>query len=329
MAKPKVMDNSPQTDRHHVSPTSIRLEASTFCQLKCPTCETATGELYKKVPKGFLRFEQFEKLLNETSLIESVELSNFGEVFLNPHLSRILEFAHAKGVSITMSNGVNLNTVREGTLEDLVRYQVRHMLCSIDGASHESYSEYRRNGDFDTVMSNIGKINDFKRKHQSEFPKLTWQFVVFGHNEHEIAGARKLASELDMDFTLKLNWDDSYSPVRDKEKVRREVTEGVTSRREYEETNGEPYLANICNQLWRNPQVNFDGTVWGCCRNNWKPFNSNVFDDGYENAINSEQMRYARSMLRDNAPARDDIPCTTCSLYKKLARQKSQTEDRS
>ena len=87
---------------------------------------------------------------------------------------------------------------------------------------------------------------------------------------------------------------------------------------------GEPYMAGVCEQLWHNPQVNFDGTVWGCCRNNWKPFDSNVFDEGFGNAVNSEQMRYARAMLRDNAPARADVPCTTCSIYKKLARKNQQ-----
>lgn len=310
-----------ELDQHIVVPDRLNLETSTFCQLKCPTCETATGELYKHIPKGFLRFENFKKLLDETSVIKTIEISNFGEVFLNPQLSKILAYAHEKGVQVSASNGVNLNTVRESVLEDVVRYQMRHMRCSIDGASNETYSEYRRAGNFETVISNIRKINDFKEKYDSEFPKLTWQFVVFGHNEHEIDTARQMADELNMDFVLKLNWDDSYSPVRDKEKVRKQMAEGVASRQEYVEKFDEPYLAGICSQLWEQPQVNFDGTVLGCCRNNWKPFDSNIFEDGYENAINSDQMKYARAMLKSDAPARDDIPCTTCSIYKKLARK--------
>ena len=60
---------------------------------------------------------------------------------------------------------------------------------------------YRVRGNFNKVIEHIERINYFKRKHQSEFPELTWQFVVFGHNEQEIAVARgEMANKLGMGF---------------------------------------------------------------------------------------------------------------------------------
>ncbi|MDD9911089.1 MAG: radical SAM/SPASM domain-containing protein [Ahrensia sp.] len=303
-----------------VSPTKVRLEASTFCQLKCPTCETATGELYETVPKGFLRFDHFKAFLDEAEGVTEIELSNFGEVFLNPQLSDILRYAHERGVALHMANGANLNTVRDDVLEAVVKYGLRHIRCSIDGASQETYEQYRRRGNFDTVMANIDKINAFKKQYGSDYPTLTWQFVVFGHNEHEIRKARAMAQERGMDFLLKLNWDENHSPVRDKEMVRREMAHGAASRSEFKEQFGAGYMEHVCHQLWDQPQVNFDGVVWGCCRNNWKPFDANVFEQGLEGAMNSEQLSYARAMLADGAPAREDVPCTTCSLYKAMQR---------
>ncbi len=141
-----------------ISPVRLRLEASTHCQLKCPTCETATGEIYKHVALGFLRFDKFKQLIDENPQVRDVELSNFGEIFLNPQLPQIIEYAFEKNVTLSAGNGVNLNTVRDKTLEALVKFKFRHIRCSIDGASQETYQQYRVGGDFDQVMGNIDKV---------------------------------------------------------------------------------------------------------------------------------------------------------------------------
>ncbi|MCP4182241.1 MAG: radical SAM protein [Hyphomicrobiales bacterium] len=208
---------------NRITPTSIRLEASTQCQLKCPTCKTATGELYKHVALGFLRFDNFKLLVDENPDVRKIELSNFGEIFLNPQLPKIIQYAHENNVQLSAGNGANLNNIRETTLEALVKYGFTHIRCSIDGASQETYEQYRIRGNFDRVMENIEKINAYKKKYNSEFPHLIWQFVVFGHNEHEIVKARQMAHERGMDFETKLNWDENWSPVKDIEMVRRVI----------------------------------------------------------------------------------------------------------
>lgn len=325
-----ILDTHDSTDRRKdipapagppLRPARIRLEASTFCQLKCPTCETATGALYETVPAGFLRFDAFKALIDENPWVKEIELSNFGEIFLNPQLPAMLAHAHAKGVHLSASNGANLNTVRDSTLEALVKYGFRHIRCSIDGATPEVYAKYRVKGDLDQVLANIRTINAYKKQYDTDYPKLTWQFVVFGHNEHEIAKARAMADELGMAFSPKLNWDESYSPVIDRAGVARQMDEGVTSRSEYKARYGVNYMDKVCHQLWDEPQINFDGTVWGCCRNNWQPFAANAFKDGLENALNSADLSYARAMLEGKAPERQGIPCTSCRLYKEMRRE--------
>lgn len=310
-----------------VSPARIRLEASTHCQLKCPTCETATGKLYKHVALGFLRFENFKQLIDENPQVTEIELSNFGEIFLNPQLQKIIEYAFEKNVLLSC-NGANMNTVRDATLEALVKFRFTHIRCSIDGASQKTYIQYRVRGNFDQVMENIDKINAYKKQYKSEFPLLTWQFVVFGHNEHEIVKARQMANDRGMAFETKLNWDENWSPVRDKDMVRREMEIGAASRSEFKEKFGSSYMEHICHQLWDQPQLNFDGTIWGCCINNWKAFDGNVFEDGLEDTLNSEQMQYARRMLTEFIEPRADVPCTTCSVYKSM-RKEGRTLDRS
>ncbi len=97
---------------------------------------------------------------------------------------------------------------------------------------------------------------------------------------------------------------------------------GVASRTEYLEKYGSDYLGSMCMQLWKHPQINWDGKVLGCCRNFWGDFGGNAFRDGLIESLNHEKMPYAREMLEGKKPARPDIPCTTCELYTRRERDK-------
>jgi MoaA/NifB/PqqE/SkfB family radical SAM enzyme len=298
-----------------IAPSRIRIEASSFCQLRCPSCPTTTGHIHPAIGSGALKFEDFRTLLASAPGVQRVELSNYGEIFLNPQLLRILEYAYQEGVAVFVENGANLNHVKEEVLEGLVKYRVRKLTCSIDGASPESYRKYRVRGDFDTVIRNIETINSYKRSHRTDFPQLTWQFVVFGHNEREIPMAREMANKLGMIFTPKLSWDGEISPIGDRDLVRAEIGWQSVNREEYEREHGQKYASSICRQLWDDPQINWDGRVIGCCRNFWGDFGGNAFTDGLINSVNNEKMIYAREMLSGRQPARDDIPCTSCEMY--------------
>ena len=300
-----------------VKPRRIRLEASSVCRLKCPSCPRTSGAFISTIGDGFLGIDDFEKLLNANPWITEIELSNNGEIFLNPDIIEIVRQAFERNVALTADNGVNLNSVSDDMLEALVKYRFRSVTCSIDGASPETYVQYRVNGDFRRVIENIERINLLKKEYRSQHPKLLWQFVIFGHNEHEIPVARKLAGELGMGFQLKLSWDTNFSPVRDSEFIRKQV--GAASREEYIRKYGVDYMQGICHQLWDQPQINWDGRILGCCRNFWGDFGGNAFDDGLLESLNSEKITCAREMLTGKKTAREDIPCATCSIYLHMA----------
>ena len=305
-----------------IAPDQIRLDASTICQLKCPSCPTTSGEIAKYLKSGFLKFDDFRKLLVDNPQIKLIELSNWGEALLNPQLPQILQYAYEKGVHLTLRNGANLNTAKGEVLESLVRYQLRSITCSIDGASPDTYSVYRVRGNFDRVIRNIELINEFKEKYHSLYPELTYQFVMFGHNEHEIQRARELAERLEMHFAPKLNWDDLYdapfSPVKDQDLIAKESGLGVSNRKQFREKFGYAWgQKSMCGEMWTAPQINFDGRVIGCCINHWDDY-GNAFKDGLLKVLNNERMRYARRMLIGKAKERADIACTSCKFYRAM-----------
>jgi MoaA/NifB/PqqE/SkfB family radical SAM enzyme len=299
-----------------IKPFRIRLGASSVCQLACPSCATAKGLVADAIGARFLKFEDFKALVDHNDWISAIELSSRGEIFLNPDLLPIMAYACQRGVHLTAGTGSNLNTVSEDVLEGLVRYKFRYLSCSIDGASQETYGIYRIGGNFDKVMANIRKINELKEHYHTQWPELSWQFIVFGHNEHEIPLARRMAKELGMQFRPKLAYC-KFSPVKDREFVRKETGLGVASEAEYREKTGSKYLQKgICSQLWEAPQVHSDGRVLGCCVNyTWGDY-GNAFQDGLLAVLNNEKMVYARQMLLGKLPPRDGVPCAQCPSYK-------------
>jgi mannose-6-phosphate isomerase-like protein (cupin superfamily) len=296
-----------------IRPTRIRLEACSLCQMGCPLCPVHSGVERPAVGLGFLKPDDFQTLLERNPRLRRVELSNFGEIFLNPHLLDIMRCAHERRVMLTASDGVNFNRVSEEVLEGLVKYRFEYLSCAIDGATDETYRLYRTNGSLPVVLANIRRLNELKRLHGSTRPRLQWQFIVFGHNEHEIEKARAMAAELGMEFALKFNWDTRFSPVRDVEVVRREM--GAASEAEYRQVFGRHVSDADCRRLWLEPQINWDGRVLGCSRNFWQAYEANAFSDGLVAAVNSPGVRYARQMLLGKKPPRADIPCSTCDVY--------------
>ncbi|MGL5033425.1 MAG: radical SAM/SPASM domain-containing protein [Microcystaceae cyanobacterium] len=303
-----------------ITPHAIRLDLSTHCQLKCPSCPTAQGKIKEQLGSGFVSFDNFKKVIANNPEILYIELSNWGEVLLNPELPEMLAYAYENNVNITISNGANLNTAKPESLEALVKYQVRQITCSIDGASQATYAQYRIGGNFDRVIDNIKTINHYKTIYKTNFPILLWQFVPFGHNEHEISQAKQMAKELNMEFYVKLSWDEKISPLKEPEKIRSEVQSRVTSQSEYLNKNKKDYMNQyFCKQMFQSPQINWDGRILGCCINSWGDY-GNAFEQPLVKALNNPKIRYARQMLLGKAPAKSDIPCTTCYVYQTMQR---------
>ncbi len=285
-----------------------------MCQLRCAACPTASGANARLLGRGYLAFANFQKLVDDNPEIGLIELSNYGEPFLNPEMLAILEYAHRKGVQLSFGNGANLNTVSPAVLEGVVKYGLRRLTCSIDGVTQETYAKYRIRGNLATALENVRTIDAHKKRYGAHYPVLTWQFIVFSHNRHELEAARRMAGELGMHFVPKLSWNEDGDTAAPSPQET-----APHSRSAYRARYGVDYMRTICHQLWTMPQINWDGAVLGCCRNYWGDFGGNALSGDLLSALNSERIVYAREMLRGKRPPRADIPCSTCALYRSMA----------
>ena len=85
---------------------------------------------------------------------------------------------------------------------------------------------------------------------------------------------------------------------------------------------------DVCKQLWKTPQINWDGMLLGCCCNSHKNFGVNVFDVGLEKALSSDLYTYTKQMLQGKVPGIEKSPCFTCHNYRNMIKKNDYiTED--
>ena len=299
-----------------IIPTSVRMDVSTICQLRCALCRAAGDMKRKNIGYGFLTFDHFKDLLDENPQIRDVELSNWGEVLLNRELPKMLEYAYQMGVATRIEEGVNLNDAPLETLEALVAFKTRVIRCAIDGVTNETYRRYRIGGDLKRVIANIKAINEFKEKYGSSEPRLIFQFIASSDNLHELEGAVLLSRLLKMEIFFKPNYFPQSIPSHQLELIRK--YSAYRDEEEFLQNEGRQYMRHQCYQIWRDPQINWDGRLLGCSRNIWGHYAENVFQDGFIECLNNKKMDYARRMLMGKAEPTTDIPCVNCSLYRSM-----------
>jgi len=296
-----------------VYPAEARLDVSSRCQLHCVLCPVASRKGRPFIGRGVMPLADFAEFVESNPQIRIVELGNSGEVFLNPDLPDILRYAREKGVATRIAEGANLNDASNEALEALVQYGVTILRVAIDGATQDTYQKYRVGGELKRVLRNVEKINSLKKQYQSKLPRLILSFIPFPHNEHEIKMIAVMARAMDMDIDYKINVFHGYPPLSNQEELTKLL--GYSDKASYLKKTGKIYMRDICLQLWRSPQVSWDGRLLGCSGNKSVPYAKYALGGAFVREINSGPIQYARKMLMGLAPQQDDIPCSSCDLF--------------
>ncbi len=303
------------------APTSCRLEACSLCQLNCRTCPMRLNNS-GKIGNGYLTAKNFEKFINLNPTIKEIELSNNGEIFLNPELVDIMRIAYEKHVDIHAYNGVNFNNVKDEVIDALVKYDFRIIHFSIDGASNESYGKYRINGNFDRVIENIKKLNETKKKYGKDFPIMRWQYVILPYNSsiEEIRKAKDMAKDLGMEIYFKKDWR-NFIPknVKEVEKETNLLYEEGTLLSNWEER----WVP--CTEVLFNPQVNWDGRFLGCCNLIDEIYDLNAFELSLEEILNSKEIKDVVKLVMGKYHGKEKAKtskCYTCWFYADLCKTK-------
>jgi len=193
-------------------PLSVVLDPSNSCNLACPGCVHSAHAKESKWfdwKPGLLSATRFGALLDRYGPPALyLTLFNYGEPMVNPETPKFIRYA--KGHLLRTILSTNLSLPRFDA-EPYVESGLDYMVLSIDGATQPVYERFRRKGNLELVFRNIRKLVEAKRQSGKSTPIITWRYLMFEHNLHEVPAARETARELGVDqFKAEPAWDVSW-----------------------------------------------------------------------------------------------------------------------
>ncbi len=241
-------------------PLKLTVDPTNACQLRCALCPTGLHLHDRGTGQASPRL--FESLLDQLgAYVFFMDFFNWGEPLLNSHLEDYIEMAAARGIVCGVSTNLSL-PLSSARIRRLVTCGLHEITVSLDGASQETYATYRRGGRLDLVLDNMRHLVAEKSQLRLATPVITWQFLVFRFNEHEIEKARAMAAEIGVEIAFRppLVEVDRY-PVRDKDPAAWRAANPKYQSAE------EPRAAEEGRCAWHymSAAVNWDGGIAPCC----------------------------------------------------------------
>ncbi len=173
-------------------PLHMQFELTNYCNLRCPVCPTGTRTVDR--PPLAMEPALFEKLWDEAGpYLLTASLWAWGEPLLHPRLREILRVARRHDVVTLLStNGQSL--AQEPVLEALIEEPPHYLIVALDGLTDETNSAFRSGARIAPILEGVRILADLKRQRGRRRPILNMRFIVWKHNQHEVAGVRQFAA---------------------------------------------------------------------------------------------------------------------------------------
>ncbi|OLY90872.1 radical SAM additional 4Fe4S-binding SPASM domain-containing protein [Cnuella takakiae] len=290
-------------------PVSIAFEPTTSCNLRCPECPSGLRAFSR--PTGMLQPRFFQATINDLAPDISYLVFYFqGEPYLNPAFLDMVHYAAAK--KIYTATSTNAHYLTDSLARRTVESGLDRLVISIDGATQQTYQQYRVGGKLDKVLEGTANILKWKKELGSKTPLVVWQFLVVRHNEHEIPAIRQMAKESGVDavwFKTAQVYDFENDPnglIPNNNQYSR-YRRNASGLMVFKGNN-----QRHCWRLWHAPVITWDGAVVPCC-----------FDKDAQHTMGSLQQQSFRELWQSGLyqkfrakvlRSRSEVDiCTNCS----------------
>jgi len=296
-------------------PKMLMLEPTNHCDLKCPLCPTGLED--KTVDRGSMKLEQFKPVIDRLSkYLQSINLYSWGEPLLHKSLVDMIRYS-AKTHKIRTITSVHLNNLTDPQVEGIVTSGLDKLIVSIDGATQEVYEKYRVGGNIQKVFTNLKKLVDAKKHHQSNI-RIIWNYIVMKQNEKDMALAKEKSQEIGVELTFSLMRtnlkDDILQKTADNlEKDKQWIPDNPDFNPYDMEKKTQKNPITFCKRPWMETFVNWNGDVFpcGCVVTEKKYSYGNVFEQDFQDIWNGEKYVAARKELLDQ-PNNLETICHIC-----------------
>ncbi|OEK02852.1 radical SAM protein [Roseivirga sp. 4D4] len=246
---------------HYGMPTSISLEPTTSCNLRCPECPSGLRSFTR--PTGMLKNDTYKKVIDELAPSLSYLIFYFqGEPYLNPDFLDQVKYAGQKRIYTATST--NAHYLDDQQAKATVESGLDRLIISIDGTSQETYEQYRVGGKLDKVIEGTRNVIKWKRELKSNTPHVIFQYLVVKPNEHQLDEVKALADELGVDevaFKTAQIYDyengSELIPSLEQYSRYKQLPNGKWSIKNK--------LVNHCWKMWHSCVITWDGKIVPCC----------------------------------------------------------------
>lgn len=241
-------------------PSFVSVEPSSVCNLCCPECAIGTHQTIRSNHK--ISLELYHKLVEEIKPFAfHVQLFFQGEPLLNENIDEMVVFARNNRLATTIST--NAMKLDRDMSKRLVKAQLDRLIVSIDGTTQQTYETYRRGGNLQTVIDNVKQLIEIRKQHNSKYPIVECQMIVFSHNEHQINDFKQLVKSIGADHaTIKsaqiYDFQSNSQLIPKNERYARYIKRSGTWQLK------KP-ITNQCDRIYKGCVVNSDGLVTVCC----------------------------------------------------------------
>jgi radical SAM protein with 4Fe4S-binding SPASM domain len=273
-----------------------------------------------------MSLDTFKKVIDKIPSLQHIDLFNWGEPFLNPDIFNMIRYAKENNIVVEIHTNFSF-TKNDDFFRDIISSGLDRLWISLDGATQETYSQYRVNGDFSLALSNIRTLAGMKARLGSRRPDIIWKFIVNKYNEHEIDKARNMIDVPGVRFfpcNMMLSndlLDVEFEGTIDQRKERWLPANDKYIWEQYKGKNKIPIYNRPCEYLFTTLVVNPDGKVAPCCM---ATDESTVFGDlmisSMEDIWNNNKYQSARALFikRKHTCPQENTLCSRCMNYKKI-----------
>lgn len=194
-------------------PSRLYIECTAACNISCnqACCAPETG-ITRTRQAGMLDYDLFTRVVDEAGpTVGRIDFFNYGEAFLHKRALDMVEYIKSRYPHVYLYTSTNGLALTEDGARRLARSGIDEVTFSIDGATHDTYVQYRQRGDFAKAIRNLTALCDEKRKNGLDVPFVNWRYILFSHNDsdQEMELARKTAVEIGVD---RLSWEITDHP---------------------------------------------------------------------------------------------------------------------
>ena len=287
-------------------PTTISLELTNKCNLKCTMCPRE-HKFGRELEYGNMDTNLAKKIIDEIyPYVVSVGLTGLGETLFANNLEEVAKYIKNKKKSIVIFISTNANIPDFIEKASKVLPYIDTIQISIDGTS-DTYESIRVGGRFESFEHNIRQLVPLAKKHHVD---VMFNMVVSKENYEEMPLVIEFAAKHKVPF-VNFNYINvacipefsaEYYEFFSGEEFKRVLNETIRKKDQYsdlEVTGLVDFKENLpgkCHLIWDHFQINYDGEIPPCCA---KPFSKqlsfgNVKDESVISVLNSERAKLFR-----------------------------------